>query len=263
MPHKTTRLTDTDRERFRHLAKLGVKLTNFFDIGASIGRWSARVSQDFPHGIYQLFEPLIDHSPLYREKMEVTLSRHSNFHLHKVALGAECKKARMYLYPDNLVGSTALPLEVTPADARAVEVDMLTIDYVVQEFQLPLPEVIKMDTQGCELSILQGATKTLPQVEVLLLECWLTRAYGPSTPLLLEVAEWLREFDFYLWDLGNPWRDPAGVLVAQDCLFLNARSKVSRLSEELPEATGTMVAQRSPAQELLLTRMRSLFGGRS
>jgi FkbM family methyltransferase len=257
------RLTDTDRERFRHLRKLGLNLQHFFDVGASNGRWSSRVSQDFPRATFNLFEPLIDHSASYREKMETTLSRHLNFRLHKVALGAECKKSGMYLFPENLVGSTALPLGSTPSDARHIEVDMLTIDYVVEEFKLPVPQVIKMDTQGCELSILKGATRSLPEVEVLLLECWLTRAYGESTPLLLEVADWLREFDFHLWDLGNAWRDPAGVLVAQDCLFLNARSKVSRLQNEIVAEPVAAAPERRPRQEFLLKRMKNLLCGRS
>lgn len=263
MPGTMPRLTDTDRERFRHLHKLGLELRTFFDVGASIGRWSSRVSQDFPRGAFNLFEPLIDHSAEYRRKMETTLARHPSFRLHKVALGAECKKASMYLYPENLVGSTALPLGATPPEARRVEVDMLTIDYVVEEFQLSIPQVIKMDTQGCELNILQGAMKTLPRVDVLLLECWLTRAYGPTTPLFLEVAHWLRQFDFHLWDLGNAWRDGAGVLVAQDCLFMNARSKVSRLANELaPEPERVMANSRS-SQELLLQRMKNLLPWRA
>lgn len=257
------RLTDTDRERFRHLRKLGLELDHFFDVGASIGRWSSRVSQDFPRANFNLFEPLIDHCTEYRDKMATTLARHPEFRLHKVALGAECKKTTMFVYPENLVGSTALPLGVTPAGARRVEVDMLTIDYAIEEFRLPIPQVIKMDTQGCELSVLQGATRSLPKIEVLLLECWLTRAYGPATPLLLEVAEWLRRFDFHLWDLGNAWRDPSGVLVAQDCLFLNARSKLSRLQDEIPKPTQRDQEQARNAQDLLLSRVKSLWSRRS
>lgn len=226
------RLTDTDRQLFRQLRKLGLNLRHFFDVGASNGRWSSRVSQDFPGASFDLFEPLIDHAPDYQRKMESTLARHPDFRLHKVALGRECKRTCMFLYPENLVGSTALNLAMTPPSARRIEVDMLTIDYAVQEFRLPVPNVIKMDTQGCELSILQGARETLPQVDVLLLECWLARAYGKPTPLLIEVADWLREAGFHLWDLGNGWRNEHGELIAQDCVFLNARTSVSRLRDE-------------------------------
>src|ERR1700681_2040637 len=102
------RLTDTDRERFRHLNKLGLELVHFFDIGASIGRWSSRVSQDFPHATFNLFEPLVDHCDWYRQQMDTTLERHPQFRLHKIALGSECKRTWMYVYPDYL-SSTALP----------------------------------------------------------------------------------------------------------------------------------------------------------
>ena len=248
----------TDRERMRLLSRLGLPIRHFFDVGASNGRWSSRISQDFPDAAFDLFEPLIDHAPAYQREMETTLARHPRFRLHKVALGPECKRTTMFLYPDNLIGSTALPLEATPAGARRVEVDMITLDHAVECFQLPPPQVIKMDTQGCELSILEGARQTLPHVSVLLLECWLARAYGSPTPLLMEVADWLRQFNFHLWDLGIAWRDDDGTLVAQDCFFLSARCKISRLqSEPLRRATGSQLADaaddqrwREPAQNL-------------
>jgi FkbM family methyltransferase len=251
-------LTDTDRERLRHLRKLGLDLHHFFDVGASNGRWSARVSQDFPNASFELFEPLIDHAPEYRLKMERTLALHPKFRLHKVALGPQCKPTHMVLYPGNLVGSTALDLGATPPDAHKVPVQMLTIDYVVEEFRLPHPQVIKMDTQGCELGILQGARKTLPHVQALLLECWLTRAYGPSTPLFLEIAQWLRDFDFHLWELANPWRDPDGYLVTQDCLFLHSSCVASRLhAEPRRNETGaaSKYARRSARDDFWLKRM--------
>jgi FkbM family methyltransferase len=237
-----------------------LELRHFFDVGASIGRWSSRVSQDFPNATFDLFEPLIDYAPAYREKMATTLARHPGFRLHKMALGAERKRARMYVYPANLVGSTALALEAKPVGGECIEVDMLTLDYAIQEFQLPTPNVIKMDVQGCELSILQGGRQMLPKVDVLLLECWLARAYGKPTPLWLEIADWLREFDFHVWDLGNGWRDTDGTLVAQDFFFLNARCGISRLHDEAREhseaAEPTVVSANA---QPWLKRMRSFL----
>jgi FkbM family methyltransferase len=232
MSQTTSNFGEIDRQRLCLLQKLGIELRHFFDVGASDGCWSRAISEDFPDATFELFEPLIDHAPAYRKNMEETLAKHPRFRLHKAAMGTECKRTKMYLYPDNVVGSTALELGAAPQGSTPVEVDMLTIDHAVQALKLPVPQAIKMDTQGCELSVLQGAQQTLPQVQVLLLECWLWRGYGQATPLLLEVANWLRNFDFHLWDFGDVYRDESGVLAAQDCIFLNARSKVSRLKEE-------------------------------
>lgn len=226
----------TDRQRFCHLRELGLELDRFFDVGASSGCWSQKMSQAFPNATFELFEPLVDYVPDYRQRMAEVLAESPRFHLHKVALGAECRTTMMHI-PSKAFGSTALEMGAgVPADWRSLKVEMLTIDHVIQEFRLPAPQAIKIDTQGCELNILQGARETLPEVSVLLLECWLTRSYGPKTPLLSELTHWLTAFDFYLWDLGDEFRDPRGILVSQDCFFVNARSPVSRLSAELSRA---------------------------
>lgn len=234
MPH----LAATDRQRLAQLRWLGVQLNHFFDVGASNGVWANQVSEDFPDATFDLFEPLVDLVPAYQEKLKPRLHSHPRFRLHKVALGPERKRAPLYLFPDP-ANSTGLDLAGLPEEVTRIEVDMLTLDYVVEEFRLAVPQVIKVDTQGCELGVLQGGKRILPQVQVLLLECWLTRAYGSATPLLGEVSDWLRGVGFYLWDLGNAWRDQDGTLVAQDCLFLNARCPASRLQAEIAKTAET------------------------
>jgi len=247
-------LASTDRHLLLHLHKLGLNFKHYFDVGASNGVWSNQVSEDFPEATFDLFEPLVEHAPEYWEKLGPRLTQHPNFRLHKVALGAECKRATLYLYPEP-ASSTVLTTTGQPQAARPIEVDMLTLDYAIKEFRLAVPQVLKIDTQGSELMILQGARDTLPKIELLLLECWLTRAYGPNTPLFLEVAQWLRDFGFHLYDLGNPWRDADGTLVAQDCVFLNGRSKASRLSQEVIHLS----AASQPDQKMLRNRMRNFF----
>jgi FkbM family methyltransferase len=225
-------LTRRDRRGFCQLRKLGVPISSFFDIGASNGCWSHRVSADFPEARFDLFEPLVDEIPEYRRIINTQLAAHPQFHLHRVALGAECKAATMHITP-NAVGSTALDMNGSaPADWRKFEVEMLTLDVAIERFGLPAPQVIKIDTQGCELEILRGAEQILPRVELLLLECWLARSYKGGTPLWLELADWLNARGFHLWDIGHGWRAPDGTLISQDCFFLNRRSAASRLRDE-------------------------------
>jgi hypothetical protein len=166
----------------------------------------------------------------------------------------------MHITP-NAVGSTALDMNGSvPPDWRPLEVEMLTLDAALDRFGLPVPQVIKIDTQGCELEILRGAEQTLPHVELLLLECWLVRSYQGATPLWLELANWLNARDFHLWDVAHGWRAPDGTLISQDCFFLNRRSAASRLRDEPPLAVraGTRLSK----THNLLGRVRDILCAR-
>ncbi len=220
-----------DRHCLRQLRKLGLEFTRFFDIGASNGAWTRHVCQDFPDATFDMFEPLLDFAPSWRARIDSTLTG-PKFRVHTFALGATSGSARLRVYSRDLPGSTMLPGASSVPDSTIVEIQMRTLDDFIASQSLAPPQVIKIDTQGYELEILKGARRTLPQVSVLVLECWLVRDYGQATPLLLEIVDWLRNFDFHLWDFADQWRNGEGLLVTQDCFFLNARSGVSRLANE-------------------------------
>jgi FkbM family methyltransferase len=220
-----------DRQRLRHLHGLGWQPLVFFDVGASNGTWSRLVSEDFPEARFELFEPLVDHISAYRPLMENTLAANPRLRLHKCAVGSGTGRAPMQVFPDGF-SSTSLDSGYRPEGSKTVEVETVTLDEIIARCQLPIPQVIKVDTQGGELQVLRGARHTLPQVDVLVLETWLTRGYGKSTPLLQELSDWLEEFNFFIWDLGDGWRDQDGTLVSQDVFFLNSRCSMSRLRDE-------------------------------
>jgi FkbM family methyltransferase len=226
-----TRYFELDQLRLEHLRSLGLPMRHFFDVGASNGSWSTIMTRLFPDATFDMFEPLVDLAPSYRIEMRSNLELFPRLRLHKFALGQQRQRLKMYLDTNNPASSTALNWRTAPAEIARADVDMITLDEAVRELDLPAPDVIKMDTQGGELDVLKGATRTLPRVKVLLLECWLWRAYAQDTPLLLEIANWLRQFDFHLWDFGDD-NCHAGVPNTRDCIFLNADCEISPLKSE-------------------------------
>jgi FkbM family methyltransferase len=204
------------------LKKRGFEPATIFDVGASYGIWSNAVCKLFPKANYYLFEPLVDHLPLYQKYLDVVLSMHPNFQVHKVAVGNRSGKIEMYTEP-NMYGSTSLDMSgiemFTP-----LEVPMIRLDEAIGALDLPVPQLMKIDIQGGELAVLEGFKQHLHQVEVLLLETWLIRGYGKQTPTLLELSNWLQDYGFHLADFTGCYRGPDGTLEAQDCIFVNKNS---------------------------------------
>ena len=94
-------------------------------------------------------------------------------------------------------------------------------DYAAHR-KLPPPDIVKMDVQGYELEILKGAEQTLRQAKLIMAECWLTRSYGPGTPLLHEIIAYLSDRGFVLIDLGDVFYDDHRQIGAVDAYFLEA-----------------------------------------
>src|SRR5215472_12020844 len=93
--------------------------------------------------------------------------------------------------------------------ATKCEVPQWRLD--VNTHKLPLPDLIKMDTQGSEHHI-AGGTETITAAQVLMIETWLYREYGPSTPLLDEIIESVGSLGFRLSDFGDTYRNEDGRL---------------------------------------------------
>ena len=175
-----------DRQVFKRLQNLGYSPRVIFDVGASNSGWSYYIKQVLQEAEFYLFEPLIDYSSDYRELISEILRVYPCFHLYKYALGETCGEVTMNVSTD-VVSSSLLQTGDESQPTTPISVQMLTIDEAIVRLGLPHPQVIKIDTQGSELSILKGAVKTLPKVDVLFLECWLYRGYGKKTPHIEKV----------------------------------------------------------------------------
>jgi hypothetical protein len=81
--------------------------------------------------------------------------------------------------------------------------------------------VIKIDVQGAERLILTGGRQTMATAKVLFLETWLTRGYGPDTPLLTEMIDFLTPAGFTLVDLGEQFRDERHRVYSVDAVFFS------------------------------------------
>jgi FkbM family methyltransferase len=206
----------------RTLADKGYEPEVIYDIGASNGVWSDTIALTLPKAQYHLFEPLAEAVPFYQRDLQARLARRPAFHLHAVALSDHSGTAEMFATHDGF-GSSMLDRGTIPEVKEQVRVPLYTLDEFVQKNRLPQPDVMKLDVQGAERLILRGGHKTVQNANVLFLETWLKRGYGPDTPLLTEMIEFLELAGFALVDLGEQFRDERHRVYSVDAVFFSDR----------------------------------------
>jgi FkbM family methyltransferase len=138
-----------------------------FDVGANIGNYSTEIKNANPNTIIYAFEP----HPKSFSKLSTLFShaKHEKDRAVNAGLGREKGTARLFDYQDtdgNGSGSEHASLynevfqDVKP---DICEVDILTIDSFCTENNITQIELLKMDTEGNEFAILEGAKRMLSE----------------------------------------------------------------------------------------------------
>jgi len=135
----------------------------FVDIGANMGTYTLFAAKKVgPHGTVVAIEP--SSRDFTRLKDNVELNKITNVHLLQVAASNYDGEADLLVATDEHSGHNTLgafgysvPLQ------RKEKVRVMQLDHLVQQLQLTHLDVIKIDVEGAEYAVLQGATATIEQ----------------------------------------------------------------------------------------------------
>ena len=136
------------------------------DAGANWGLYAARLARLVgPGGRVDAFEP----HPVHARTLGALARRHPQLHVHAVGLGDEAATRHLRVPLEDGRPVTALagfeaPLEDRPHEA--VEVEVRPLDAVLPD---AAPRLIKIDVEGSELALLQGAAGLLARARPVLL----------------------------------------------------------------------------------------------
>ncbi len=122
----------------------------------------------------------------------------------------------------SLLTTTDVMLSAMPAAAATedLEVRVSTVDEQVRQWVRDTDRpFLKVDTQGSELSVLQGAEATLARAAGVLVELSFVELYAGQA-LFGEIVDWLAARDHFLLALDPAYRDrTTGQLMQVDALF--------------------------------------------
>jgi FkbM family methyltransferase len=149
-----------------------LQLTNFspemvFDIGAHKGDWTRQALKYYPKATYHLFEP---QKQLFEHYSD--LEKMPNVHLHQLGIG-ENKGTSQFTYVERQ-DSCTFAIREKEAISKGYEQEMLqisSVDHFLDENDLQVPNIIKIDAEGLDLKVLKGASSCFGKTEIFLIEC--------------------------------------------------------------------------------------------
>lgn len=207
---KLPRMSRSMEDTIRTLADTHTGIQTIVDIGASDGRWSAQALRHFPSCNYLLIEAQSLH-----EKALQRLCRTHPRCSYVLAAAGNASGYVAFFAPRPLGGYASF----VPPDSPHLTVPMTTVDQEVEARHLQGPFLLKLDTHGFEVPILEGAADTLQHTEVIIMECYNFKLTSECL-LFFEMCAYLKPFGFRPRDLVDPlYRQSDQVLWQMDLVF--------------------------------------------
>jgi FkbM family methyltransferase len=203
----------TMRGILQRLRERGPEVATVIDIGASDAQWTKLAREWLPQAEYLLVEAQPVHEPALKAYQEQT---------PKVqVVMAAAGRARGEIYFDSSEPFGGLASD-KPFAHNNIVVPVTTLDDEVRERALKGPFLIKFDTHGYEIPILDGSSETLKQTSVIIMECYNFRI-APECLLFHQMCQLMADRGFRCVDMGDVvHRDKDGALWQMDMVFIRA-----------------------------------------
>lgn len=206
----------------------GTRAQTIFDVGANIGKSTAKYSSLFPESTIYSFEPFPESFQKLRRRFE------GNSFVKPIQLAVSNKvgKKKFYIYQDSTTNSLLPTVDgaghwVEPDAVRniaTIEAPVTTIDNFCKREAIDEIHILKMDIQGGELMALEGATEKLSQGSILLIytELLFVPIYEGETSFY-EICDLLSGYGYTLFNMYNFYHTRNGQIKWCDVIFVNPR----------------------------------------
>jgi FkbM family methyltransferase len=203
------------------------QVTRVVDVGASVGQYSQKMRDIGFKGSIHSFEPI---KSCY-EKMKNLFINDPNINCYHTALGDFDGESILNI-SNNIQSSSILKtvdnVPVYEDMVSAVGTETIKVQKLDTIFngQLDGINFLKIDVQGFEMQVLQGAKNTLNSIDIIQIETSLSSLYDNGS-LLDEVITFLRTYEFIPYNfIKGVFNNKSGQLYELDIFFV----KKSRLT---------------------------------
>lgn len=212
------------------LVHRGLRCNAVLDVGANKALWSRMAKKILPNAHFYLMEPQIE----LLDDLKQFVTDHDDSQYFLKGAGARNEELVMTIW-DDPAGSSLLPKEEVQLleSGKQRKIDIVTIDHLLKNQQIKMPDIIKLDVQGFELEALKGAESTFGNTEVYILEVSLFPFNDvPGMPVIAEVINFMLDRNYVVYDFPGFLRRPLdGALGQCDIAFVKKDSFLRKSKE--------------------------------
>ncbi|MBI3881373.1 MAG: FkbM family methyltransferase [Verrucomicrobia bacterium] len=193
-----------------------------FDVGANSGQFSRACALRLPGAVIHAFEPLA----VCQEGLRKVAVEFSQIKVHQLALGESAGTVEMFQNDFN-AASSLLPMgdrhrELWPhtVNTTKISVPLDTLDAAAARLGAQGPAFLKLDVQGFELHVLRGATNTLRDTAVVMMEVLFENLYEGQADFRT-LLNFMAEHGFRFLEFADERRwQPLNQVVYADAVFV-------------------------------------------
>ncbi|MBI1881505.1 MAG: FkbM family methyltransferase [Chloroflexi bacterium] len=179
--------------------------------------WTEQCRKWFPEAFYFLIEAQKPHEP------DLITFKRRRSNVDYIIAAAGDVEGQIYFDATNLMGGAA---SHTPFEKNCIIVPVTTVDIQVSLKNLLPPFLIKLDTHGFEVPILEGAKQTLKQTELIVMEVYNFNIV-PNSLRFHEMCAYMESQGFRCIDLCDPRHRPRdGALWQFDLFFARSENPI-------------------------------------
>lgn len=195
-----------------------------FDVGANVGQSAQEYIQQFPKAKIYSFEP----ATLPFKQLQEINKKYTRLSSFQLGMGKKKGKISININPNSLTNSIR---NKRPED-KVEEIEITSIDTFCQEYNIDKIDFLKIDTEGYDLEVLEGANTFLAdqKINIVMLECEPV-AFSNYFTSFTNIAHKLYDLEYELFGIyqQQPYWDGRNSILYFNAVFIS-KSLISKNS---------------------------------
>jgi len=180
------------------LKKMGFTPLHIVDVGANHGTWTREAFRYFPEAYYTLLEP----QHWLKKSFQDILDTNSRVQFYPVGAG-EKEGSFQFTIVDR---DDSCSFRYTQEEAKAagfdqIEIPVVTLNSLLSNSDLPVPDIIKIDAEGLDIAVLKGASNFFGKTEIFMVEAGVVNKSFDNS--FLKLINFMDENNYRLFDITD------------------------------------------------------------